>query len=191
VPSLITRARRWLEADPRLGTACFLSNDAGYLSLRVAGGVRDVAGVNRALRTTVPAAGPVPIATAEGVVFLLGRSALIAAGGLDPAYDDDPYLSVIEFALRASRRGFHTVLDSDSFVARPSEPSISLLSDERRRARLHVDYAFFPGLHDSQASSPSEPLGEALSLASAKVNGLRVAVDASAILAATREPAIA
>jgi len=181
-PSLITRARGWLEADPRFGAACFLSNDAGYLSLRVAGGVRDVAGVNRALRTTVPAAGPVPIATAEGVVFLLGRSALIAAGGLDPAYDDDPYLSVIEFALRASRRGFHTVLDSDSFVARPSEPSISLLSDERRRARLHVDYAFFPGLHDSQASSPSGPLGEALSLASAKVNGLHVAVDASAIL---------
>ena len=186
----LDRAVAWMNADPRIGTVSFLSNSAGYLSFphhntEVSGCIEghNEQTLTAALRKTGPDQGAVPIPVCEGGAIVIGRSAFSVAGGLMHIGDDNPHLILAEFALRASRRGFISVLDAGTYVARPWDVigyERSVLSRPEARHELFRHHHFFPGLHDAQRDRAGL-LSQALDLARGKAQGLRVLIDASAL----------
>lgn len=184
-------AAKWVAADPRIATVSFLSNSAGYLSFPYrntehpigAPGYNEMT-LTRRLRTLPPMIAPVPISVPEGGAILLGASAINAAGGLDETFFDNPRIQAAEFALRASRRGFLSYLDANTYISLPWDNKSftgSKLETQEVRDKLWARYTFFPGLYDVERSSTVTPLSEALDLARAKAEGLRVLIDGACL----------
>lgn len=185
----LERACAWMDADPRVGTMSFLSNAAGYLSFPYRNTEHPVGPIGHneeslthLLRTRGPEVGPVPIPVCEGSAVLLGRSAFVTAGGLLQAYHAYPQFLLAEFSLRATRRGFNSFLDPTTFVSKPWDVighEMSVLMRPEARHALFTEHHFFPGLHDHERDHGNGNLSQALDLARAKQDGLRVLVDAS------------
>ncbi len=188
-PEAFERAIDWIDEDPRIGTVSFLSNAAGYLSfphrnseVPVPPPGHNEQTLTERLRTRLPDTGPVPISNPEGAAVLINCGALSTSDGLQPWPDADPFFCLVEFGLRASRRGFNNYLDAGTFVWRMTAPgSTSGLTHDAPRHRLHLKHPFFPGLHDYQRDTMATPLASALDLARAKAQGLRVLIDGSAL----------
>ena len=181
----------WVARDARVATVSFLSNSAGYLSFPFRNTEHPVGApghnemtLTRRLRTLPPMIEPVPISVPEGGAILLGASAINAAGGLDEAFFDNPRIQVVEFALRASRRGFLSYLDANTYITLPWDGKGfqgSKLESEEARAKLFARYTFFPGLYDVERGPSTTPLSEALDLARAKAEGLRILIDGACL----------
>src|SRR5690606_21379025 len=98
---------------------------------------------------------------------------------LDDQRDNLVSLSLAEFGLRSSRRGFRHVLDAASYVTAqwtstgaPEEAT----EDAASRASLHAVDRSFPALHDQLRGSLKSPLAIALDVARSKVQGLRILI---------------
>lgn len=188
---LLDQGLEWTRNDPRVATVSFLSNAAGYLSFPFRNTVNrysleghDESTLTRLLRSTPPKIKATHIAAPAGAAVLIGRGALGAAGGLLPEFDDFAEASVVEFGLRASRRGFFNVLDSSTYYTRPWDLQDEVRDpcrDDGTRHRLHMQHHFFPALHDHQRDSTRGPLAQALDLARAKMSGLRILIDGSCL----------
>jgi glycosyltransferase involved in cell wall biosynthesis len=188
-PDALDRAVPWMNDDPRIGTISFLSNAAGYLSFPHRNshspvppqGHNEVT-LNKRLRERAPDSGLTPIATPEGAAILVSSGALSTSGGIEDWPDANPSLTLFEFGLRASRRGFNNFLDAGTFIWRTSELiEPSPLAMDGLRHDLHCKYRFFPNLHDFQKYSQRGPLAHALDLARVKAQGVRVLIDGSAL----------
>lgn len=184
-------ASEWVASDPRFATVSFLSNSAGYLSFPYRNTEHPVGtpGHNETtlthrLRSIKPLQPPVPISVPEGGAILIGASALHAAGGLDEKFHSSPRIQAVEFALRASRRGFISYLDSNSYIVLPwdgRDHRSSGLDLQETRSLLYARYSFFPGLYDVERGAEVTPLSAALDLARAKVEGLRILIDGACL----------
>jgi glycosyltransferase involved in cell wall biosynthesis len=182
----LARASSWIADDPRIATVSFLSNAAGYVSfpywnteVPVPPPGHDEETLTKKLRGK-PDQGPVPIPVCEGAAVLVGRSAVVTSGRIQPGASAQYCLA--EFSLRASRRGFNSYLDTGTFIFRPwdiigHEPSVLTRPEPRHQLFLH--HHFFPGLHDFERDHSDSKLGQALDLARSKCDGLRVLIDAS------------
>jgi glycosyltransferase involved in cell wall biosynthesis len=181
----------WMAEDPRIGTISFLSNAAGYLSFPYRNTEvptpidgMDHTSVTARLRECSEPVGPTPIAVPEGAAILVSRSALVTTSGLEPWHDGSAFLSLVEFGLRGAARGFNNFLDANTYVRRllrSGAPRQSVLAFEDVRHRLHRLHGSFPGLHDLQSAQLRGLLAETLDLARAKVEGLRLLIDGSAL----------
>ena len=176
----LERASRWIDADSRISTVSVLTNEVsladGTLSFAdiISRGSPDQIG--RLLGHERGEIGLVSLALADGSLCILGRNALEATGGLSPEFDDDPALSIAEFSLRSSRRGFNSFLDTGSiaFVRKGHARTRKLDDDAVRRRRLATAHRFFPALYDASRAGRGTSLADALILAEAKTKGLRV-----------------
>lgn len=190
-PALIERALAWIREDPRIATVSFLSNAAGYLSFpyrntpaphAITG--QDETSVTAILRSSEPDDGAVPIPVPAGSAILVNRAVLSTVGGFDPSLDPAPRESIIEFALRASRRGFQHRLDTGTYVAAQwfaGFPVVEACEDPGARHRLHELDSSFPALYDFQKHSGGAPAAIAMDVARSKVDGLRVLIDGSCL----------
>lgn len=180
-----------LHEDARVATVSFLCNSAGYLSFpyrdhatQFAITGYDETTLSRRLRESSPSVRATPIAIPSGAANLVARHAVVMVGGPHPEFDLEPEVSVIDLALRAQRRGLTSVLDSTTFVNRPWEIApwgTELTQGDSVRRLLHKHHHFFPGLFDVQRFDRDSPLESAMNVARAKVDGLRIAIDASCI----------
>lgn len=189
-PEVLDRAVQALDADMRIATVSFLSNAAGYLSIpnRNSPGIHQVGphdevSITALLRDVEPTGGIVPIPLPAGSITLLSRFALSTVDG----YEDLPATSAFltaDFGLRASRRGFLHVVDSGTYVTRATDmvgyaPEPMDNDESVEQQALVARHGFFPEVYDHDKSSSDSPLGLAVHLASVKVRGLRVIIDAS------------
>ncbi len=196
--TFLDRALTLLEEDLRVATVSFLSNDAGLLSFpernrpvpRSPEG-HDAVSVTQKLRNRGPSRRPVPIPTANGVAVLLSASALGASGGL--VTNDLPHVqaeslnySVAEFCARTRNRGFVHLLDDTTFYARHRSPTSfpweEVTVDDmhpKERHVLHLAYPMEVAFVNAEAKTANSPIGVAVRLAKAKVQGLRIIVDGS------------
>ncbi|CAM3246967.1 glycosyltransferase [Asticcacaulis taihuensis] len=184
-------ATEWVARDARVATVSFLSNSAGYLSFPYRNTEHPVGppGYNemtltRRLRTLPPMIEPVPISVPEGGAILLGASAVNTAGGFNEAFHDNPRIQVVEFALRASRRGFLSYLDANTYISLPWDGTNfqgSTLENQDVREKLISRFSFFPGLYEHERSPATTPLSESLDLARAKAEGLRILIDGACL----------
>lgn len=188
-PDALAGADELLARDVRVATVSFLSNHASYLSFPVRcqpsplviNGHNEVSLTER-LRAIPFRDAAVPIPVPAGGAVYVSAAAVRACGGFDP---DAPSaeVSVIEFALRAARRGFTNLLDPTTFVTRPMQPRAPLdaLVDEKPRAWLEQRHPSFPSLFDQESQSRVAPVAQAIDSRRAYVLGLRVAMDAGAL----------
>ena len=188
-PNAFDRAVRFLADDMRIATVSFLSNDANYLSYPNRNQPTGLAvdGHNEATVTALLRANPhldemVPIPVPAGGGIFMSTLVIRSIGGIDsqcPSFA----VGVVDFALRAVRRGFRNVLDPSTFIMRPLERERreDPLADEPARGFLAYRYPFFPALHARTSDSRTEPLADALAVAAATVRGLRVLIDGSCL----------
>lgn len=183
------RALGILDADIRVATVSFLSNDANYLSFPVRNtpSGMTIDGHNEASITThlrsvdlVREATPIPVPAGGGV--LLATIALRAVGGID-SQCPSPEVAILDFALRAVRRGFRHVLDASTFVMRPLPKGErpDPLSDPVSRNWLNYRHQYFPRLYDEECDSRTSPLANALTVSAAAVRGLKILIDGSCL----------
>lgn len=192
VPSnLLENALKCLRADPRTATVSFLSNAAGAFSFPYRNTPTpypikglDATGVTNALRHHAPYTACIPVCMPAGNAILINRAAWGVLGGFDQDLDARPRESIAEFALRGSRRGFQHRLDPSTYII--SQWSSDFPGEEpteqlEARHRLQVRDPSFPSVYDHERNSPLSPLGLALDVARAKVDGLRVLIDAACL----------
>ena len=187
----LSRASKWMAKDPRFATVSFLSNTAGYLSFPyhnretpVGPDMHNETTLTRHLRETAPDQGPVPISIPEGGMILVSAGALDVCSGFASASGLPAASAVLEFGLRASRRGFNNFLDCGTYVTRPWESPRhlgSVVALDAVRDYLSTLHHFFPALHDDEIGNVTSPLNQALDLARAKVMGLRILIDGSVL----------
>lgn len=190
-PTLLRRALAWMRDDPRIASVSFLSNAAGMLSFPFRNsptpygiGGMDEAGVCERLRQTAPESGPVSLQVPVGPAVLVNASVLRALGGLDDQRDNLVSLSLAEFGLRSSRRGFRHVLDAGSYLTAQwtsAGAPVEATEDAASRTSLHAVDGSFPALHDQLRSSSKSPMAIALDVARSKVQGLRILIDGSCL----------
>jgi glycosyltransferase involved in cell wall biosynthesis len=188
---LLTRASEWMSRDARLATVSFMSNTAGHLSFPhrntpVPMGVEghDENTLTSALRTRTPDSGPVPIAAPDGGAVLVSALAITSAGGL-PSSGGEPNLVLADLAVLASNNGFLNCLDAGTYITSPWEwrrggPPPSGLSHEQQQF-LARRRAAFPAIYADDRDSLVSPLSQALDLARAKAQGLRILVDGTCL----------
>jgi glycosyltransferase involved in cell wall biosynthesis len=180
-----------IAGDGRVASVSFLCNAAGHLSFPHRNGPtqysvegHDETSLTRLLRASEPVLAPAPIAAPAGAATLVSRDCIVLTGGPDGEFDADPEAAVVEMVLRASRRGLRPVLDPATYVTRLWEGNHwgpAPVDEPITRRRLHELHPFFPGLYDSERTSVRNPLGLAITTAQAKVRGLRILFDASAL----------
>lgn len=190
-PSFLLRAMDYMEQDSRIATVSFLSNSAGYLSFpfrntSVPYGISglDETGVTARLRAVEPVAGLVPISMPSGSCVLLNLSPYRLCGGIDHGWDSSAKLSLAQFALKASRRGFSHALEASTYIMVPwvdGEPPYEAVDDHSARHRLYSAFREFSALYDRERDSIASPLAIALDVARAKVQGLRLLIDGSCL----------
>jgi glycosyltransferase involved in cell wall biosynthesis len=190
-PEFLKYALETMFNDARVATLSFLSNDAGMCSFPYRNTATDYApeGMNERKITQILRQGAmvdacVPLICSSGSTQLVSQDLLTVLGGLDTSFDDRPDLSLIEFSLRASRRGFYNYLDAATYVMKPRELAGRRTDpgfDADCRHRLQVKHKFFAQVFDFEAQSQGGPLAIALDLARAKVIGLKVMIDATCL----------
>lgn len=123
-----------------------------------------------------------PIPVPAGGAVLLATIALRAVGGID-SQRPSPEVAILDFALRAVRRGFRHVLDAGTFVMRPFPKGErpDPLSDPVSRNWLNYRHQYFPRLYDEECDSRTSPLANALTVSAAAVRGLKILIDGSCL----------
>ncbi len=186
-PDPFATALRWLRDDVRIATVSFLSNAADYLSFpnrnspigRPPDG-HDEATVTRRLREMTPAAAPAPVMYATGPAVILSASALGAVGNLFAPASARFDVAVADFSARARGKGFVDVVDTSTFVWRPSDVAVHPLDDtltfDDRGWLLHR-HPSMVGFIDEERTSLESAFAIAHHVARVKVRGLRIVVD--------------
>jgi glycosyltransferase involved in cell wall biosynthesis len=186
-PGLLDGALEIVEADARVSTVSFLSNDAGFLSFPLRNGPSlrcpdgmDEASITRRLRVSAPVPQATPIPFAAGAAVLVSASALAMA---TPPGNTQPWAfeaALAEFCIQARARGFVDVLDPGTYCFRPAdlarppgEASLALVErghvlDRHPRIARHLE---------EESTASGSPLGLALAGARSKVAGIRVLID--------------
>lgn len=175
--------------DLRVGTISFFSNAAGYLSLphrnrETNHQIEDLdeTGVNRRLRETAPALGVVPIPVATGPAVLISNSSIELLGfGCEGVH---PSAHLAELSLAGQRRGLIAILDTSTFLVRPSdlaplEPDV--LAQSEVRAWLSHRHPFFEAGYHEAYFDPDSPLSIAHAASAAKIRGVRVLLDGTCL----------
>lgn len=183
------RALEALQADIRVCTVSFLSNNANYLSFPhrnvpsslVANG-HDERSLTRALRKIDYGQAIVPIPVPAGGAILLSSPALRALGGVD-GQCPSAEIAILDVALRGIKRGFRNVLDPSTFIVKPSHAGdgADALNDQSAREWLQYRHHFFPTLYDIERDAQSTPLADSIALRRAAVFGLRILFDGSCL----------
>lgn len=179
-----------LDDQLSVATVSFLSNAAGRLSFPHLGhpvahqpeGLDEDA-VTARLRRIRPDQLPAPVACAGGPAVLLSGYALSAVGEPCDHADAGPwsFAAIVDFSLRARRRGFVNVVDPSTYVARLFDGSGSeLTSDEPDREWLEDRHPFLAGAEEEMAA-PESPFGIVHATARSKVLGVRVLLDGSCL----------
>lgn len=159
------RALEFLASDARIACVSLLSNVlTGFDAL-------DPTSATQQLGRFVPDLGAIPIAFAHGPVNVFRASALRAAGAFDVRFDGAVDGPAIEFSLRASHRGFTTVLDAGTYVTTTEAMGEVQLADEQPS---------YPALLQDELSDGSSR-SIAVNLAKAKLAGLSVLIDGSCL----------
>ena len=188
-PDAFTTALAWLGDDLRYATVSFLSNAADFLSFPVrnlpgdrAPDGMDEQSITRRLRTLRPIAQPAPVLFAAGPIVVLSAAALGAVGELVAPASARFDIAVADFSVRAREKGFVDVLDTSTYVLRPSdlavEPIDTTLTPDDRGWLLHRHQSMV-GFVDHERLSGDSPLALAHQVARVKVSGLRLLVDGS------------
>ena len=178
-----------LLADLRVGTISFLSNAAGYISFPFWNQQRnhqlddlDETMVNDRLRGIGPMIGAVPIPVAAGPAVLITSVALDLVG---PGYGGvHPAVHLADISLSGGRRGLVSLLDTTTFVARPSDLGVidpDPLSDPGNHPWLVTRHPFFSAAYSESISDAAAPLRIGHQVAVAKVRGLRVLIDGTCL----------
>ena len=173
----LTAALAILEDDLRVSSVSFFASAASFLSFPyrhhpVAHQIEslDEEMVTRRLRTRSPELLPVPIPYATGPAVLLSAYALSALG---PLAGDDPEAILVDFSLRARRRGFFDVLDPSTFCTRLFDVGVAVDDGSEPPAEAEE-------LRE-ESDSESSPLSVAHRVARTKVLGLRLLIDGSCL----------
>lgn len=186
-PDAFDRAREIVEADLRVATVSFFSNDGDYLSVPhrnqpqlLAPTGQNERSVTRVLRSDPLLMGPVPIPVPAGVVVCITATAVKSLGPLLQTAATTE-IAVLDLALRAMSRGMRNVLDPSTYVVRvPARVrQVEVLHDPTFRSVLHERYHYFPALYDHSTTDLDEPLAGAITLARTSMDGLSVLIDGS------------
>ncbi len=188
-PDAFTTALEWLGNDLRFATVSFLSNAADVLSFPIrnlpsdrAPDGTDEQSITRLLRTLAPIAAPTPVVYGAGPIVVLGAAALGAVGDVVAPASARFDVAVADFSVRAREKGFVDVIDTSTYVLRPSdlavEPIDTTLTPDDRGWLLHRHQSMVAFV-DHERLSGDSPLALAHQVARVKVNGLRILVDGS------------
>lgn len=178
-----------IAADPRVATVNVWCNFAGFLSFphlnvptsHQQGDLDERSGTER-LRSRAPSVPPVGLPLARGPIVVVGRAAMTACGELHPTPFNDLSVSIAEFSLRATGRGFVSVLDPTTYVTRPFDlaaPTDDIIDRADVRGWLHEHHPIFATVFDAQRHDPESPVALAHGAARAKAVGLQVLIDGS------------
>ena len=188
-PEPFVTALGWLADDLRYATVSFLSNAADFLSFPVRNLAQDRAPdghdeqtITRRLRALSPAAEPAPIVFACGPMVILGAPALGAVGEIVAPASARFDVAIADFSVRAREKGFVDVIDTSTYVLRPSdlaiEPIDTTLTPDDRGWLLHRHQSMVVFV-DQQRQSGDSPFALAHQVARVKVRGLRILIDGS------------
>jgi glycosyltransferase involved in cell wall biosynthesis len=185
----LERAQQLQRDDVRVATVSFWSNAAGQLSFphwatpssHHLGNSLDEQVVSQRLRERSPELGVVPVHAASGGAVFISAEALAIVG--DFSEHDRFGITLLDFTLRAQGHGLRNALDPATYLTRPidlvtadGEPGIN-------GAERHWLLANHPTVAEValEQPTPDSPLGMAFQVARTKVNGLRVAIDATTL----------
>ena len=188
-PEPLANAVRWLNDDLRIATVSFLGNASDSLSfptrnLPVGRPVEghDEISITQALRSLNPAAEPAPIVFATGQAVVISSAAMGAVGELVAPASARFDIAVADFSVRAREKGFIDVVDTGTFLSRPSDTAIWPIDDtltyDDRGWLLHRHQSMVAFL-DEQRISGDSAFALAFQTARVKVNGIRVLIDGS------------
>ena len=188
-PEPFLTALAWLADDLRYGSISFLSNAADFLSFPVRNFPQDRAPdghdevtITRRLRSLTPAAVPTPATFATGPIVVLGAPALAAVGEIVAPASARFDIAIADFSVRARAKGFVDLIDTSTYVLRPSdlaiEPIDTTLTPDDRGWLLHRHQSMVAFL-DAERVSGDSAFALAHQVARVKVQGLRVLIDGS------------
>lgn len=188
-PEPFDTALAWLADDLRYGSVSFLSNAADFLSFPVRNFPQDRAPdghdevtITRRLRSLTPAAVPTPATFATGPIVVLGAPALAAVGEIVAPASARFDIAIADFSVRARAKGFVDLIDTSTYVLRPSdlaiEPIDTTLTPDDRGWLLHRHQPMVAFL-DAERVSGDSAFALAHQTARVKVQGLRVLIDGS------------
>ena len=175
-----------LAREPRVATVSFLSNSADHHSFPVANIPSptvppgwDENRLTRRLRTIhLPGTG-VPTPVPGGAAVVVSPAAVRSLG----PWEDAPLgagLSVVDFALRAARRGLRNVLDPRTYVVRltvPGRATFDPLRDPAGRAWITERHATGLALYDHDRLETDTPLDIALNVSRCGTLGMTVLME--------------
>ncbi len=188
-PDPFATAIAWLSDDLRFASISFLSNAADFLSFPVrnlpqdrAPDGHDEVTITRRLRSLTPAAGPTTATFATGPIVVLGAPALAAVGEIAAPASARFDIAVADFCVRARAKGFVDLIDTSTYVLRPSdlaiEPIDTTLTPDDRGWLLHRHRSMVAFL-DAERVSGDSAFALAHQVARVKVQGLRILIDGS------------
>jgi glycosyltransferase involved in cell wall biosynthesis len=191
-PAALDQAIAIVESDIRVATVSFFSGAAGFLSFPhrntpAAYQVEDLDEevTTRRLRTTGPDLAAAPIPYAAGPAVLLSSYALSAVGPLADLDGTVAEVVLVDYSLRARRKGFLDLLDPSTFCGRLFDVGVpyddALVGVEVARMSTRR-----PALADAasiraESDLAGSPLSVVHAAARAKVLGLRVLLDGSCL----------
>lgn len=189
-PDVLDFALPALHDDMRIGTVSFLSNAAGYLSIPNRNspsshqvGPHDEVSITHLLRTIQPPGRMTPIPVPAGPITLISRHALSTVDGLLDLPATTAFLTA-EFAMRSARRGFLSVVDSNTYVTRAMDmlgyaPEPMDNSGSVEQGAMVDRHGYIGDVYAHERDSDDSPLGLSIRVASSKVRGLQIIIDGS------------
>lgn len=188
-PGTLAAAAKLQRDDARVATVSFWSNAAGPLSFPFwgtpsshhLGNSLDEQVVSERLRARSPELGVVPLYAASGGAVFISAQALAIVGPFSEHYRFG--ITLLDFALRAQGHGLRNALDPSTYLTRP----IDLVTGDDQpvvnAAERHWLLANHPTVAEVALQQPTmdSPLSMAFRVARTKVNGLRVAIDATTL----------
>ena len=188
-PGTLARAQKLQRDDARVATVSFWSNAAGQLSFPYwgtpsshhLGNSLDEQVVSQRLRERSPDLGVVPLHAASGGAVFVSAEALAIVG--DFSEHDRFGITLLDFALRAQGHGLRNALDPATYVTRPIDLVTADETPGINDGERHWLLANHPTVAEValEQPTPDSPLGMAFQVARTKVNGLRVAIDATTL----------
>ncbi|MEE3627375.1 glycosyltransferase [Nitrospirillum sp. BR 11752] len=191
--SFLTNAAYWIKNDPRVASVSFLSNAGGFLSfpyrntphpLAPDGYDQTTLTYHLRARHSIGQRRGVPIPVAQGPVVVLSTNAWNLCSEDGDSSGRDVEFLLEDISLRSGRRGLVNYLDPYTFVFRVWPPNFMVRENERmtvRRDALNRRHPFYPICYDIEMQRSDSVLAQALDVARAQTNGLRILIDGSAL----------
>ena len=188
-PNPFDTALEWLRDDVRFASVSFLGNASEFLSFPVRNQPvgrppdgHDETTITRRLRMLTPPARPAPVMYAKGPLVILSASALGAVGELVAPASARFDVAVADFSARARAKGFVDVVDTSTFLLRPSDvavhPTDDSLTYDDRGWLLHRHPSLVAFL-DEERNADESAFAIAHRVARVKIGGLRLLIDGS------------